>query len=91
MDLYTIPAVILPDGTWIMDSWKIADALEEKYPEPSLRLDSPYLGRMKKILIEIMGKIVGIYVPGVHNNVLGEASQPYFRRTREEMVGSTLR
>lgn len=80
----------MPDGTWIMDSWKIADALEEKYPEPSLRLDSPYMARVRQILVAIQSNIPGIYIPGVPRELLSERSREYFRRTREEKVGMTL-
>jgi len=36
---YTIPAVRLADGTYLMDSLQIAGALEMVYPTPSLHLD----------------------------------------------------
>ncbi|XXH06026.1 histone deacetylase [Hypoxylon texense] len=89
-DLYTIPAIILPDGTWLMDSWKIADVLEEKYPEPSLRLDSPYIGRLRGYLVPMMAPLTAIYKPKVCKLVLNERSAEYFRRTREEDEGMTL-
>lgn len=73
----------------MIDSWKIADVLEEKYPEPSIHLDSPYLPKVKELVAGAIGNIRGIFVPGVHK-ILNEPSQVYFRRTREEAVGMTL-
>lgn len=72
------------------DSWKIAAVLEEKYPEPSLHLDSPYLPKLRQFLMEAMEPLDGIYKPGVAFNVLGEASVGYFRSTREKACGMTL-
>ncbi|KAI8962535.1 putative glutathione S-transferase [Daldinia sp. FL1419] len=89
-DHYTIPTIILPDGTWVTDSFTIADVLEEKYPEPSLHLDSPYLAKVKELLVETFAPLRSIYVPGVFNRLLNDASKPYFRRTREEIFGATL-
>ncbi|KAI2620432.1 hypothetical protein GGR54DRAFT_601068 [Hypoxylon sp. NC1633] len=80
----------MPDGTWVMDSWKIADLLEEKYPEPSLHLDSEYIPRLKKLLPGAIMALRSIYAPGVYNNVLSPASEEFFRRTREENFGKTL-
>lgn len=73
-----------------MDSWKIADALEEKYPEPSLRLNSPYVERLRGDLVKMASYLPGIYKPKVCKLVLNEASAGYFRRTREEDEGMTL-
>ena len=37
---YTLPAVQLPDKSFVMDSVSIAIELESRYPEPSLYLDA---------------------------------------------------
>ncbi|KAI1374197.1 putative glutathione S-transferase [Hypoxylon crocopeplum] len=87
---FTVPTIILPDGTWVMDSWKIAEVLEEKYPEPSILLDSPYLKKLRGVLSQVMEPLTAIKVCNVYNNILSEASQPYFRRTREEDIGKTF-
>ncbi|KAK6948967.1 hypothetical protein Daesc_009039 [Daldinia eschscholtzii] len=89
-DLYTIPTIILPDGTWVTDSWTIAEVLEKKYPEPSIRLDSPYLPKIRAVLVDVLTALKGIYAPAVHNVLLNDASKEYFRRTREEAFGATL-
>ncbi|KAI1445988.1 putative glutathione S-transferase [Annulohypoxylon stygium] len=90
VDVYTIPTVIMPDGKWIMDSLEIAKALEEKYPEPSLHLDSPYLAKVFEQLGNLRDPTMPVFIPGVLFNVLNEASQEYFRTTREKAVGKTM-
>lgn len=90
---YTIPAIRFPDGTYMMDSKKIALALEERYPSPqypSLHLDSPVLAKLEPIVSRLLGKVVGIFVPGVAKKVLGPKSAPYFIRTREEAFGMSI-
>ncbi|KAL7620776.1 hypothetical protein AAE478_009774 [Parahypoxylon ruwenzoriense] len=87
---HTVPTVLLPDGTWIMDSQKITERLEKDYPEPSLHLDSPYLPRLWESQRPLMGALPAVYAPGVFFNVLNEASIPYFRSTREKAFGKTL-
>ncbi|KAI0853568.1 putative glutathione S-transferase [Daldinia vernicosa] len=89
-DVYTIPTIILPDGTWVTDSFTIAEVLEKKYPEPSIHLDSPYLPKVKELLKEVLTPLRGVYAPGVYNRLLNDASKGYFRRTREEQFGATL-
>ncbi|KAI0169884.1 putative glutathione S-transferase [Hypoxylon sp. FL1284] len=88
--IYTIPTVIMPDGTWLMDSWTIADALEEKYPEPSLRLSSPYIPRLRETLAKMMTPLRAIYIWKVYSLVLSEPSLGYFRSTREKATGMAL-
>lgn len=73
-----------------MDSLEIAKALEEKYPEPSLHLDSPYLAKVFEQLGNLRDPTMPVFIPGVLFNVLNEASQEYFRTTREKAVGKTM-
>ncbi|KAI1464289.1 putative glutathione S-transferase [Daldinia caldariorum] len=89
-DVYTIPTIILPDGTWVTDSWTIAETLEKEYPEPTLHLDSPYLSQVKQLLAEVLTPLKGIYAPKVHDVLLNDASKEYFRTTREKAFGATL-
>ncbi|KAI1082070.1 putative glutathione S-transferase [Whalleya microplaca] len=88
--LYTIPTVILPDGTWVMDSWEIAAALEKSHPEPSLHLDSPYEPKLKALLPQIVTPLRPVYIPLVPNRLLNEASIPYWVETREKLAGMPL-
>ncbi|KAI1414994.1 putative glutathione S-transferase [Hypoxylon sp. FL1857] len=89
-DMYTVPTIILPDGTWVTDSKEIAKVLEEKYPEPSLPLDTPYLPRYTEQLVAVFGAIGPIYMPGVYKRILNERSLDHFRTTREKWTGLTM-
>lgn len=73
-----------------MDSYKIADTIEEKHPEPSVPLNTPVQRRFRKILIEFMGQLTPIYVPGVAQRLLGEDSLEYFHTTRQKDVDMPL-
>ncbi|KAK3497887.1 uncharacterized protein B0T23DRAFT_452053 [Neurospora hispaniola] len=90
---YTIPAIRFPDGTYMMDSKTIAVALEERYPAPqypSLHLDTPALAKLESLMPGMMGKLVGVFVPGAVKNILGPKSQPYFISTREAAFGMSI-
>ncbi|KAK0731956.1 putative glutathione S-transferase [Lasiosphaeris hirsuta] len=86
---YTIPTIRLPDDTYVMDSRKIADAINARYPSPPLTLDSPALARIEALKPQIMGKIRGAYQVGVYRRLLGDASKPYWRRTRKLIAALT--
>lgn len=87
---YTIPTVQFPDGTYIMDSIKIATKIEKDHPEPPLHLDSPILPEVIKIGNKIMAPIKGITTAGVYTNLLPETSKEYFGRTREKRFGKPI-
>lgn len=88
---YTIPTVMMPSGEYIMDSWKIAEALEAAYPgTPSLRLDAPALAPVKAAMLGALGALRGVYVPLVAQRLLSETSLPYFTETRQASLGMPL-
>ncbi|VTT80926.1 unnamed protein product [Fusarium fujikuroi] len=87
---FTCPAVQMPDGSYIMDSYKIVDVIEEKYPEPSVHLNNPMQDRLRASMIKFMTEMVPIYVPGVAKNIIGEKSIDFFLETRLQDVGMPL-
>jgi glutathione S-transferase len=87
---YSCPMVRFPDGSYIMDSRKIADALEELQPEPSLKLDSGYVERVQKAVLDIGAALTPIMIPRVPEMLLTPASAEYFFRTRKERFGMSL-
>jgi glutathione S-transferase len=87
---YSSPMVRLPDGTFVMDSRKIADALETLQPEPSLKLDSGYVERVQTAVLEIGTALTPITIPRVPEMLLTPASAEYFYRTRKERFGISL-
>jgi glutathione S-transferase len=87
---YSSPMIQLPDGSYLMDSRNIADALETLQPEPSLQLNSGYVERTQKAVLDVGGALTPICIPRVPELLLGERSAEYFQRTRKERFGMTL-
>lgn len=87
---WSIPAVQMPDETYIMDSRKIADALELLKPEPSLRLESGYVERTQKAVLDAHQALAPIVMPKVPEVYLNQRSADYFRETRKKRYGMSL-
>lgn len=64
---YSVPTVQFPDGTYLMESRKIAEVIEEKYPTPTVHLDSPIVHRVDSLVAKFM--------PAMHPNLLYKFSQ----------------
>ncbi|RYC54216.1 hypothetical protein CHU98_g11996 [Xylaria longipes] len=88
--LYTIPTAIMPDGTYIMDSWNIANAIEKDHPSPNLHLDSPLREKVEGHLIDGRAALKPIYVPNVMRRLLKECNHAYWHETRSKIVGMPL-
>ncbi|KAF2198653.1 hypothetical protein GQ43DRAFT_400414 [Delitschia confertaspora ATCC 74209] len=86
---YTIPAIRYEDGTYSMDSWKIAQELEKRYPSPSLHLDDPVVVKVRDITQQLL-RLLGANILAKIAQILPERSAEYFYRTRKEMFGMTL-
>ncbi|KAK4040970.1 hypothetical protein C8A01DRAFT_35026 [Parachaetomium inaequale] len=86
---YTIPTILLPSGTYIMDSRAIATALEAAHPSPPLHLDSPALPRLESLLRRVMIALKPIYIVRVPKVILNEASVPFWNETRAAAQGVT--
>ncbi|KAM0231063.1 hypothetical protein ACHAP5_011188 [Fusarium lateritium] len=80
----------MPDGSYIMDSYKILDLIEEKYPKPSLHVGHPMQLRLRASMVGFMTQMTPIYVPRVAKKILGEKSIDFFLETREQDVGMPL-
>ncbi|KAI1384198.1 putative glutathione S-transferase [Hypoxylon trugodes] len=89
-DQYTVPTIILPDGTWVTDSAKIAEVLESRYPEKKLFLDSQYVPKVASVFPEIFGAAGVNYLPLIFKRIISPGSEAHFRTTREAAVGMTL-
>ena len=87
---FTLPAIQMPDGTYVMDSYKIVDFIEARYPEPSVHLNDPMQSRLRASMVKFMTQMTPIYVPGVAKNILGDKSIDFFLATRQEDVGMPL-
>ncbi|KAM3086337.1 hypothetical protein ACMFMF_000288 [Clarireedia jacksonii] len=90
---YSIPAVRLPDGSYLQDSEAIAHKLESLYPAPeypSLNLSSPNHERVQAIIPKFILPIRAVWMPRVPTVLLPERSAAYFNETREKTVGMPL-
>ena len=73
-----------------MDSLKIVPALETLQAEPSLHLDSPYVGKTQDAVNAAFGPLRPIGMPRIPVRLLNPVSAEYFNRTRTEQLGMTL-
>ena len=87
---YTLPVAQFPDGTYLMDSRKIAGRLEKDHPSPSLRLDDSILAEVEKNLAKCKLPLRAVWLPQVPDNLLNPPSKDYFYETREKSVGKSL-
>jgi glutathione S-transferase len=87
---YSIPTIILPDGKYLMDSRKIVNFIEEKYPEPTVHLDSPYLAKIEAIMTRVTPPLRPVYLFAVSDRLLNERSRVYYRQNRAHWAGMPL-
>ncbi|KAL5113750.1 hypothetical protein ACEQ8H_008362 [Pleosporales sp. CAS-2024a] len=87
---YSSPAVKLPNGTYLMDSWPIAHKLEELYPTPSLHLHDPIVVTVRDQTSKIMTPLTGFTITRVPRNLLNPRSAEYFESTRKVRFGMPL-
>jgi len=80
----------MPDGTYIMNSFKIAQVLEELYPTPSLPPTSPIQQKYFDVLSEAWNIMEPIKFSFVPRRLLNEVNYPYWRATRSENIGKPM-
>lgn len=73
-----------------MDSRKIATALEEMFPTPSMHLNSEYLPQMYDLVAECQNYLLPFWMPAVPADVLNPVSAEYFYSTRLVRIGKPL-
>ncbi|KAL8924235.1 MAG: hypothetical protein Q9208_004199 [Pyrenodesmia sp. 3 TL-2023] len=87
---YSVPTIRLPDGTYIMDSKRIAAALEERYPDPPLHIDAPQVAQIEGLLPKMLGPMRGITMPKIPRALLNQESAAFFNETRAQRFGMSL-
>jgi glutathione S-transferase len=87
---YSIPAVRLADGTYIMDSFPIVGALEMAYPTPSLHLDWEKLPYVMEKTLELSDITAAWWKAKVPRNLLLLRSAEYFSRERQKRYNMPL-
>lgn len=87
---YSSPAILLPDGRYIMDSLLMAQEIEKLQPEPSLGLDTDFPKRTQAIVAAIQKPMGPIMMPRVPELLLNPRSAEYFYETRAKRWGMPL-
>ncbi|KIW15556.1 hypothetical protein PV08_05604 [Exophiala spinifera] len=87
---YTAPTVKMPDGSYVVDSRRIAEGLDRIYPDPPLHIESKYQAPVEAALGNIMRCIRSVYMPLVPKMFLNPRCRDYFVATREKVVGMPL-
>jgi glutathione S-transferase len=85
---------VLVDGDrWVADSWKIANYLEDTYPDRPSLFGAPSgrtLSRLHSSLADALGSGMFRFIALDILGQLHEKDRNYFRRSREERLGMTL-
>ncbi|MEM8811561.1 MAG: glutathione S-transferase family protein [Pseudomonadota bacterium] len=86
--------VIVDGDRWVVDSWSIAEYLDEAYPDRPKLFEGP---QAKAHAFLIKNWIESAINPGIAKQIivtlfgmLAEKDKPYFRETREKVFGQTL-
>lgn len=87
---YTIPTVILPDGTYVMNSAKIVREIEKLYPQRPVNVETEYIPKVEAIVKGFMGAMLGYIILRLPKGLLNEVAHPYWRETREKWIGMSL-
>ncbi|KAK3707824.1 hypothetical protein LTR37_011826 [Vermiconidia calcicola] len=88
---YSSPAAKLPDGSYVMDSRKIAEALEKVQPEPSLHMDrGDVIDRTQAAVSGMLQNLGPIGMPRIPGRLLNPRSAEYFRESRAKRFGMSL-
>ena len=89
-----VPVLILMDRQWLHDSWQIALYLDRRYPDrPALMASEAERAAARLVNnwcdLTLHLALRPLLLLDVYNNA-AEKDQPYFRESREKLVGMTL-
>ncbi|EMC92230.1 hypothetical protein BAUCODRAFT_38250 [Baudoinia panamericana UAMH 10762] len=87
---YSSPTIRLPDGTYVMDSVKIAEKLEADHPKPTFHLENGLHLGAASVTQELLFAIVPAVVDGLLDDWLQEPSKSWFIEDRERRFGMTM-
>jgi len=88
---YTSPTVRWPDGTYTMDSVKIASKVEELYPSPPMRMETIFHVEADVATSSIIMGLLPDFICPVIDDVLQEPSITWFEEDRSRRFGMSLR
>lgn len=86
---YTVPVVRFADGSTVMDSAVIANELESRYPEPSLRLDSDLEKEAQGAMGEVFMSLVPYLLP-LAAQIVALGDLDWFKEDRAKRFGMTV-
>ncbi|EME41571.1 hypothetical protein DOTSEDRAFT_55362 [Dothistroma septosporum NZE10] len=87
---YTLPAVKFPDGTFAMDSAKIAVELEKRYPSPkfpSLKLEEGTQDEVMKLFGGVAVPLLPMIYDKIASNILLEESVTEWKAKKSKQMG----
>ncbi|TGO49938.1 hypothetical protein BOTNAR_0411g00060 [Botryotinia narcissicola] len=87
---YTIPTIQIPEVGYVQDSSTIAALLEQRYPSPSLKIETPELSQVEDLIPKLQLSIRPLWLPLLAKGLLNDASRAYFEETRKERVGMDI-
>ncbi|KAL7930689.1 hypothetical protein V8C35DRAFT_132466 [Trichoderma chlorosporum] len=87
---YTLPAIRLPDGSYVMDSLPIAHALQSLFPQPNAHLDSAILSTVIIERRKLISALNPVLVPRMPRVCLSGTTIEYHRQARKKTFGMSL-
>ncbi len=70
-----------------MESRSIARAIDALHPSPPVHLDSPILPRLEELMRRLVPAMYPVFIPRVPEEILADASVPYWVQTRSSWFG----
>ncbi|KAM0257019.1 hypothetical protein ACHAQJ_004612 [Trichoderma viride] len=87
---YTIPTVQFPDGTYLMESRKIAEDIEKKHPSPPVYLDSPTVRKVEALVVDAITPMYPMLMYTISQVILPEKSYDFWVGQYTRKFGMTL-
>ncbi|KAL7944093.1 hypothetical protein V8C42DRAFT_358770 [Trichoderma barbatum] len=87
---YTVPAVRLPDGSYVMESLSIAKKLEALQPTPNAYVDHPVVEEVARSRKRLLMCLAPVLVPRMPRECLSGPTIRFHEKAREKTYGMTL-
>ncbi|KAK5731432.1 hypothetical protein LTR17_011394 [Elasticomyces elasticus] len=87
---YTVPAIRLPTGEYIMESLAIAQKLESLYPNPSIDLPTIPIEETRAAIGAFAGPLLPVFMPRICRSIIREDSVVWFRENWQRNFGMML-
>ncbi|KAF2168650.1 hypothetical protein M409DRAFT_21394 [Zasmidium cellare ATCC 36951] len=87
---YSVPAIRLPSGEHLMDSLKIAHALEDLHPSPSLHLDTALHEKTSLVTAKAAGPLLPVFMPIIGRSIVLDSDSEWFETDRSQKFGCSM-